>query len=134
MSASRTTSSTPYSTALRLLRLFAALTVLNLGWQFVTAGRLFPGPVTAHAAGAIALHVVSGLAAVAAGVHWYRTRTSPWVAALAFIVFVLTFVQAATGHRSTLAIHIPGALVLVVGAVWVLVWSLGRSPRLIEPT
>ncbi|GGF46686.1 hypothetical protein GCM10011519_20830 [Marmoricola endophyticus] len=115
---------------LRALQVFAVLTVVNLAWQFVTAGRLFPGPVDLHATGAIVLHVVSGFAAVAAGAHWYRTRTSPWPGVIAVIVFVYTFVQAATGDRMSLAVHIPGAMALVVGAVWVALWSFGRSPRL----
>lgn len=118
------------TTPRRALQLFALLSVLNVGWQFVTAGELFPGPVGLHAAGAVALHVTTGLTAIAAGVHWRRSRTSPAVAVLAAVVFVLSFVQAATGGRDTLAVHVPGAMVLVVGSVWVLVWSLGRAPRL----
>ena len=35
-------------------------------------------------------------------------------------------VVVATPHN----VHIPGAMVLVAGSVWVLVWSFGRSPRL----
>ncbi|WP_188778030.1 hypothetical protein [Marmoricola endophyticus] len=124
------TSARPSATALRLLQLFAVLSVVNVAWQFVTAGELFPGPDDLHAAGAITLHVTSGLVAIAACVHWYRARTSPAVAILAVVVFVLSFVQAATGGRDTLAVHIPGAMVLVAGSVWVLVWSLGRAPRL----
>jgi hypothetical protein len=42
------------------------------------------------------------------------------------VVFGLTFVQAATGGRSTLWIHVPGAMVVTVGAAWVMVGSLGR--------
>ena len=130
MSSSTSAASTTSATTLRALQVFALLSVISIAWQFVTAGRLFPGDEELHAAGAIVLHVVTGLTAIVAGAHWYRTRTSPSVAVLAVVVFVLTFVQAATGGRSSLAIHIPGAMVLTIGTVWVLVWSVGRQPRL----
>ena len=127
---SATSTGSTATTTLRVLQVLALLSVISVAWQFVTAGQLFPGDEDLHAAGAIVLHVVTGLTAVAAAAHWYRTRTSPAVAVLAAVVFVATFVQAATGGRDSLAIHVPGAMVLTIGAVWVLVWSLGRQPRL----
>ena len=130
MTADPTTRSSSRSLALlRALQVFAVLSVLNLAWQFFTAGRLFPGPVDIHAAGAIVLHVTSGLTAIAAGVLWLRTRTSVWPAVVAVVVFVYSFIQAYTGDRSSLAIHIPGAMLLVVGATYVMVWSFGRAQR-----
>ena len=48
---------------------------------------------------------------------------------LAVVLFVLTFIQAATGGRDSLEIHIPGAMVLVVGSTWLTVWALGRARR-----
>ena len=126
--ATRTTD--PILTAVRVL---AALTVVNLLWQFVTAGELFPrgGPEELHSAGAIVLHVLSGLTAIAALAYW-RLRGAPlWPGVLAAVVFVLSFVQAYYGGRSTLAVHVPGALVLTVGAVWVAAWAFTRrcAPR-----
>ena len=123
-SATRTTD--PILTAVRVL---AALTVVNLLWQFVTAGELFPrgGPEELHSAGAIVLHVLSGLTAIA-GLAYWRLRGAPlWPGVLAAVVFVLSFVQAYYGGRSTLAIHVPGALVLTIGAVWVAAWAFTRA-------
>jgi hypothetical protein len=126
------TDSTPRTTApdtvLRALRVSAVLTVLSLAFQFTTAGQLFPegGPEEVHAGGAVVLHVLSGLTALAAVLLWRRHGAPAWSAVLAVVVFVLTFVQAATGGRSTLWVHVPGAMVLTVGVAWVMVWSLSR--------
>jgi hypothetical protein len=125
---------TPPGTApgtLRALQVLGVLTLLSLAFQYVTAGQLFPqgGPEEVHAGGAVALHVLSGLTAVAAVLHWRRSAAAAWPAVLAVVVFVLTFVQAATGGRDTLWVHVPGALVLTVGAVWVAAWSFTRGAR-----
>jgi hypothetical protein len=114
---------------LTAVRVLAVLTVVNLAWQFVTAGQLFPrgGPEELHSAGAVVLHVLSGLTAVAALAYW-RLRGAPlWPGVLAAVVFVLSFVQASYGARSTLYIHVPGAMILTIGAVWVAAWSFTRS-------
>jgi hypothetical protein len=112
----------------RALQVTAVLTVLSVAFQYVTAGQLFPrgGPEELHAGGAIVLHVLSGLTAIAAVLLWRRGAASVRLAVLAGVVFVLTFVQAATGGRDTLWIHVPGAMVVTVGAVWVAVWSFSR--------
>jgi len=119
---------------LALLRAFqatAALTVASLAFQFVTAGELFPrgGPEELHAGGAIVLHVVSGLAAVTAVLLWRRGGPPARTAVLAVVVFVLTFVQAATGGRDTLWVHVPGAMVVTAGAVWLAVAALSPVRR-----
>lgn len=113
------------STSLRALQISAILAVLSLAWQFVTAGQLFPmgGSDELHAGGAIVLHVLTGVVAIAAALHWRRTSGPVWPTVLAAAVFVLSFVQAYTGAYDTLWIHIPGAMVLTVGAVWVAVWA-----------
>ncbi|QXG77618.1 hypothetical protein KUM42_09040 [Modestobacter sp. L9-4] len=124
---SRTT--VPHDAGLRrALQVAAMLTLLSVGFQYVTAGQLFPrgGPEELHAGGAIVLHVLSGLTAVAAVLLWRRGGCSVRMAVLAGVVFVLTFVQAATGGRDTLWVHVPGAMVVTVGAVWVAVWSFSR--------
>ena len=112
------------------LRVLSVLTVLSLAWQFVTAGQLFPdgGPEELHAGGAVVLHVLSGLTALAAGLAW-RRGAPLWVAVVAGLVFVLSFVQAALGGYDTLWAHVPGALVLTIGAVAVATWALVRAAR-----
>jgi hypothetical protein len=131
-STARTPSRTaPASGTLRALQVLAVLTLLSLAFQYVTAGQLFPqgGPEEVHAGGAVALHVLSGLTAIAAFLHRRRAGTALWPVVLAAVVFVLTFVQAATGGRDTLWVHVPGALVLTVGAVWVAAWSFTAGAR-----
>jgi hypothetical protein len=113
------------------LRVTSVLAVLSLAFQFVTAGQLFPqgGPEQLHAGGAVVLHLLSGLAAVAAVLLWRQGGAPAWPAILAAVLFVLTFVQASTGGRDTLWIHVPGAMVLTVGAVWLAVASFGPAVR-----
>jgi hypothetical protein len=114
---------------LRAFQVFAALTVLALLIQYVTAGQLI-GPAHSHTArelhetGAVVLHVLSGLTTVAAIALWHVRRSPLWPAFLSAIVFVLTFVQAYLGDDETLYLHVPGALVLSVGSVWLLTWSI----------
>lgn len=112
----------------RALQVTAVLSVVVLLWQFVTAGELV-GPAGddswegLHGTGAIVLHVVSGLAMIAAALLW-RLRGAPVrTAMLAAVVFVLSFVQAYFGGGQTLWIHVPGAMILAIGAVWLAVWS-----------
>lgn len=131
MTATDTRPATTHPTSLRLLQVFATLTTLNVFWQFVTAGTMFPddGLKEAHEAGALVLHVVSFVALAAAGWHWRKTSGPVWPTVLAGVLFVLTFIQPLTGERDLLEYHVPGAMVLTVGAVWVMVWSFGRAAR-----
>lgn len=123
------------ATALRALRILSVVAVVNLVWQFVSAGQILAGGhhhepwVTPHGIGATALHVVTGLTALAAGAHWYATRDRPWLAVTSVVVFVLTFVQAYFGDNRTLAIHIPAALVVTAGIATVTVWSFTAAER-----
>ncbi|MHC1562968.1 hypothetical protein ACR9E3_28750 [Actinomycetospora sp. C-140] len=116
--------SAPAVTALRVL---SVLTVVVLLWQFVTAGSLL-GPQGSeaaeglHATGAIVLHVVSGLAMIAAALVW-RGGAALWPTVVAALVFVLSFVQAYFGSGATLAVHVPGAMILTLGATLLAVWS-----------
>ena len=118
---------------LRTLQVLSLLTVANLAWQFGTAGQLFPqgGPEELHSGGAIVLHVLSGLAAVAALLAWRAKGIGVGVFVLAVAVFAFTFIQAAMGGRQTLYVHVPGAMILTAGVVWQLVAALrvGRSSR-----
>jgi hypothetical protein len=120
----------PSDTLLRTLQAGAVLTVLSVAFQYVTAGQLFPrgGPEELHAGGAIVLHLLSGLTAVAAVLLWRRGNVPVAMPVLAAVVCVLTFVQAATGGRDTLWIHVPGAMIVTVGAVWLAVRAFSRSP------
>ena len=115
------------------LRVLAVLTVVVLAWQFVTAGSLVgpggaEGAEDLHAFGAIVLHVVSGLTMIAAALVW-RAGAALWPAVVAAVVFVLSFVQAYFGSGATLAIHVPGAMILTIGAVVVAAWSFVPSAR-----
>ena len=90
--ASRTTS------LVTALRVTAALTVVVLAWQFVTAGALVrpsgaSPALDLHQTGAIVLHVVSGLTMIAAALLW-RAGAALWPTIVAALVFVLSFVQA----------------------------------------
>ena len=116
---------------LRAFQVFSALAVLTVLYQFVTAGQLLPqgGPGNLHAGGAIVLHVFSALAAVAAVLLWRRGQSSRGLAVLAVVVFVATFVQAAIGGYDSLYVHIPGAMLLTAGVVWLLLASLRNSVR-----
>ena len=122
------------SGVLRTVQVLAALSVLNLLYQFTTAGALVgPGGSEAveelHGTGAIVLHVLTGLTAIAAGLHGRATRGPLWPTVLAAVVFLASFAQAYTGGGQTLWIHVPGAMVLTVGSVWVLAWSFTRGAR-----
>ena len=122
----RTTGTTrPAGGLVTALRVLAALAVVVVLWQFVTAGQLLPRPsggaLLGHQAGAIVLHVVSGLAAVAAVVLWRQGVVSVALAALAVVVFGFGFLQAALGGYDSLYVHVPGAMLLTAGVVWLLV-------------
>ncbi len=125
-STAKTTAKTSTSPLLRVFQVLAALSVLNVLAQFITAGQLFPsgGPDELHAAGAIVLHVISGLAAVAAVIVWRQGRIGIGITVLAIVVFGYTFIQAAIGGYNTLYVHVPGAMLLTAGVVWLFVWSL----------
>jgi hypothetical protein len=122
-----TTVAAPAAT-LRPVQAAAVLSVLVLFWQFLSAGRILVGEdaTGGHGAGAVALHVSSGLLLVATVLYARGTRVW-WPAALAAGVFVLTFVQAALGSSGSIVTHVPLALVLTVGTAWLAAWSF-RSP------
>jgi hypothetical protein len=122
---------TSASAALTALRVLSVLTVVVLLWQFVTAGgfvgqRGAEGAVSAHATGAIVLHVLSGLTMIAAALVW-RGGAAVWPMIVAALVFALSFLQAYVGSHGPLLVHIPGAMVLTVGSVLVAAWSFTRG-------
>jgi hypothetical protein len=128
---SRTAGAVP--TTLRAVQVLAVLALLNLVCQYVTAGQLLPRAghtaLGIHATGAVVMHVVTGLLTVALVLHARSHRGPWWPAVVAAVVFVLSFVQAWAGDHGDLALHVPGALVLTVGLVWLLAWSLTRGVR-----
>jgi hypothetical protein len=112
------------TTALRATSVLAVLVVL---WQGATAGGVLMHGRTSfelHETGAVVLHVVTGLAAVAAFLLWRAARTPLWPTVVAVLVFAASFLQAALGHDETMWAHVPGALLLMLGSAAVLVWSL----------
>jgi len=127
--ASRRATSRP-PPARRGLQAAAALSLLAVGWQFVTAGQLVGTGqgLDLHGAGAVALHVTTGLAALAAVLD-LRTGGRPGVVALAVALFALTFLQAWSGDHAPLTVHVPLSLTVVVGAVVLLVVALAPSRR-----
>jgi hypothetical protein len=117
---------------LRAVQVTAVLAVLNLVLQYVTAGQILPrgGPaIGAHATGAVVLHVVTGLLALAAILYARAERGPWWPPVVAVLVFVCSFVQAYAGDEGNLKLHVPGAMVLTVGIVWLTAWSFTRSVR-----
>lgn len=124
MTRSRDTTVAAHVSTLRPVQAAAVLSVLVLFWQFLSAGRMLVGEdaVGGHGAGAIALHVTTGLLLVATVLHGRRTRVW-WPAGLAGAVFVLTFVQAWLGSHDGIAVHVPLALVITGGTVWLTAWS-----------
>jgi hypothetical protein len=108
----------------RLVQVGAAVSLLVLLWQFISAGQIMTGAdaTGGHGAGAIVLHVVTGLTAIAAALHARRSGVT-WPLFLAGAVFVLTFVQAYLGSSGTIAVHVPLALVITGGVVWLAAWS-----------
>jgi hypothetical protein len=114
------------------LRYLALLSTLSVLCQGLTAGELLMGSHAArelHEGGAVVLHVLTGLTMIAAALSWRRTRTGGWMTALAAVVFVATFVQAALGHGRTLYIHVPLALAILLGTTWLAAWAWLRTPR-----
>ncbi|HEY2206716.1 MAG TPA: hypothetical protein VGH99_19815 [Pseudonocardia sp.] len=114
------------------LRVFALLSVLNVVLQGVSAGEVLMRNHTAltlHETGAIVIHVLAGITAVLAALIWFSTRRGLWSVVVATLVFIATFVQAAYGHGRTLYIHVPLAMLITVGAVWLLTWSWTGAGR-----
>ena len=125
-------STTSATGVLRALQVSAALTVLNIVIQGLTAGQLMArneSALSLHSGGAILLHVLSAVTTVAAFLYWRATRGPLWPTILSAVVFVLGFVQAYVGDSGAMSVHVPLALLLTAGAVWVLVWAVGPAVR-----
>ncbi len=112
------------TSSIRFAQAAAVLSVLVVLWQFFSAGRLLEGAdaLGGHGGGAIALHVSTALLLVAAVLYGRQSRLW-WPAGLAAIVFVLTFVQAALGSSGNIAAHVPVAVLVTIGVVWLTAWA-----------
>ena len=129
-SAAEAVASTASATATRALRVAATLSVLMIVLQGVSAGEILSrnrSAVALHFDGAIVVHVLTGLTALVAILVARRERGPWWPTALAVVVFVVGFVQAALGEAGILAVHVPLAMLLLVGAVTVMLWSFRRT-------
>jgi hypothetical protein len=116
--------------ALRALRIVATLSVLLIIVQGVTAGEILSRSRVAeslHYDGAFVVHALTALTAIAAFLVM-RQRGGPWwPTVVALVIFVVTFVQAAVGEAGILSVHVPLAMLLLVGAVLVMGWSFART-------
>ena len=120
-----TTATTSRSTATTLwaLRAAAVLAVLSVLYQALSASGVIVSGDEAlgpHETGAIVLHVLTGLLAVVAAVHWRVSAGPLWPAVLAVVVFGATFLEASLGHKSSLWAHVPLAMLIMLGAAAVL--------------
>ncbi|GAA1865026.1 hypothetical protein GCM10009836_51650 [Pseudonocardia ailaonensis] len=117
------------TTTLNAVRVLATLSVLCIVCQGITAGALLSpggGGLAVHQIGAIVLHVLTGLTLIAAFLYRRARGGAWWPVVLAGVVFVVTFLQALAGDNGNLMVHVPLALALLVGAVWVAAWSFAR--------
>ncbi|MGY1639582.1 hypothetical protein ACI782_00410 [Geodermatophilus sp. SYSU D00703] len=128
MTRTRDTAVAAPTSTIRPVQAAAVLSVLVLLWQFSTAGQVMTGAAGTggHGAGAIALHVATGLLLLTTALHGRRTRVW-WPAALSGVTFLLTFLQAWLGSSGQIAAHVPVALVVTIGVVWVTAWAFWPS-------
>lgn len=103
----------------------AILTLASVTVLFISAGLLVQqaSGIDVHGAGAIAIHVFSGLLALLLAVRAGKTRVGLLPAVMAAVLFGFTVAQAALGDYATMAWHIAGALIVTVLAAWLTFWS-----------
>jgi hypothetical protein len=110
-------------------RCLAALTLAVVAVLFVTAGELVQAGnlLEVHGGAAIALHVTTGLLTLTLAAL-ARQRGQGWGAtAVALALFAYSFLQAYLGEGPTLAIHVPGALLVAGASVWLVFWLFARQ-------
>ena len=115
--------------ALRALRVASTAAVVVIVLQGVTAGEILSRSriaVTLHFGGAFAVHICTGLTALAAFLLARRRQVSWWPTGIAVAVFVVGFAQAAFGDLGLLSVHVPLAMLLLVGSAVVMAWSYAR--------
>lgn len=115
-----------------VLQVTAVLSLVSLLFQFITAGQILSDHKMAtqwHGDGAVAFHVVTGLAMLAAALHWRLRHITVWPAVVMAVAFVLGFVQARLGDNGVLWAHVPCALLLTVAVAWVMARSFRELDR-----
>ena len=115
---------------IQAVQVAAVLSVLSLLWQSLSAGRLLSrsDALDAHGTGAIVLHVVAALLVVATAAH-ARAGGARWPVVVSAAVLLAGFAQAAIGDAGNMTAHVPGALVLTAGTVWVTAWAFRSRQR-----
>jgi uncharacterized membrane protein len=111
------------------LRVAATAAVVVIVLQGVTAGEILSRSriaETLHFGGAFAVHICTGLTALAAFLLARRRQVSWWPTGIAVAVFVVSFAQAAFGEFGLLSVHVPLAMLLLVGSAVVMAWSYAR--------
>jgi hypothetical protein len=129
-SAAGTAATTAGTATLRALRVVATLSVLLIVVQGVTAGEILSRSRMAeslHYSGAFAVHIFTGLTAVAAFLLMRQRQAPWWPTAVAAVVFLAGFAQAAFGEAGLLSVHVPLAMLLLIGAVMVMGWSFAQT-------
>lgn len=114
---------------LLLARALAVLTLLTVALLFVSAGVVVQegSEPDLHGAGAITLHVVTGLLTIALVLRAHKARGGYLPPIVAGGLFVFTFVQAAMGDYATVVFHIPGALLVALASASVAAWTFQRE-------
>lgn len=72
---------------------------------------------------------MTGLAMLAAAIHWWLSQARVWATVVMAVAFVLGFVQARLGDHGVLWAHVPCALLLTVAIAWVAAWSFTHASR-----
>ncbi|GAA4549947.1 hypothetical protein [Pseudonocardia xishanensis] len=127
MTTAAATSRTAPAGLVATVRVTSVLAALIVVAQGVTAGEIIVRNRAAemlHTLGAYGVHVFTGLTMIVAVLLVRRTGGRQWPAVLAAAVFVLSFLQAALGHLGLMAVHVPLAMLLLVGSVGVALWSV----------
>jgi len=114
------------------IRACATLAVVGIFAQGLSAGEIlggFPDAVGWHAAGAVVVQVLTAVTAAAAFAWWRLARGARWPVLMAAVVCVASVAQARFGAGVTLTVHVPLALLLMIGACLVAAWAwLDRGP------
>ncbi|MEU8251086.1 hypothetical protein [Nonomuraea sp. NPDC048916] len=113
-----------YLTAFRIV---AALSMLSVLVQAVTAGQLMGGGTgNMHGSGATAVHVLGLVQLIVAVLLWRPGRGAGWPALVSLAALLLGFVQSMLGGTGQVSLHVPLGMTLFGLSVWLVVWSWRR--------
>lgn len=109
-------------------RCAVVLSLASLAGLFLTAGQLVDSGdgLGLHGTAAVVLHITTGLLALLLVLRAVLTRTGVWAAAIAVVLFALTFFQAALGSPLAVDAHVAGSLAAVVLCTWLCAWTFAR--------